>query len=92
MLPFVSNPETERNLYWLHYATDGLVKLNAYKGHWPEFMAKETLLPTPDLCTAFGKIAKDNQLQMFYLEEQNTKLAQARDLLLPRLMNGEIAV
>jgi hypothetical protein len=26
------------------------------------------------------------------LSEQTTKLAQARDLLLPRLMNGEIAV
>jgi type I restriction enzyme S subunit len=26
------------------------------------------------------------------LEQQNQKLAQARDLLMPRLMNGEIAV
>ena len=26
------------------------------------------------------------------LDQQNQKLAQARDLLLPRLMNGEIAV
>lgn len=30
--------------------------------------------------------------QVDFLSEQNEKLAQARDLLLPRLMNGEIAV
>jgi type I restriction enzyme S subunit len=30
--------------------------------------------------------------QISRLDQQNQKLAQARDLLLPRLMNGEIAV
>jgi type I restriction enzyme, S subunit len=30
--------------------------------------------------------------QIGNLDQQNQKLAQARDLLLPRLMNGEIAV
>ena len=30
--------------------------------------------------------------QISRLDQQNEKLAQARDLLLPRLMNGEIAV
>ena len=30
--------------------------------------------------------------QVFLLAKANNKLAKARDLLLPRLMNGEIAV
>jgi type I restriction enzyme S subunit len=91
VLPFVPSKKYKRNIYWLHYATEGLVKLSAYKGHWPEFMAKETLIPPMGLCSRFGQAVKDNHLMIYWLEEQNKSLTQARDLLLPRLMNGEIS-
>jgi len=92
IFPFLPSDENYRNIYWLHYATDNLVQLNAYKGHWPEFMAKNIILPPADLCEKFGNIISMIHKQLFYLSIQNQKLAQARDLLLPRLMSGEIEV
>jgi type I restriction enzyme, S subunit len=92
IFPFLPSDENYRNIYWLHYATDNLVQLNAYKGHWPEFMAKNIVLPPADLCEKFGNIISMIHKQLFYLSIQNQKLAQARDLLLPRLMSGKIDV
>ena len=40
----------------------------------------------------FGSFASSTAQQIQVLSDQNEKLAQGRDLLLPRLMNGEIAV
>jgi type I restriction enzyme, S subunit len=48
--------------------------------------------PARQLRTDFVEIVSDFQSQSRVLEVMNQKLAQARDLLLPRLMNGEIAV
>lgn len=92
VFPFLPSKENYRNIYWLHYATDNLVQLNAYKGHWPEFMAKNILLPPEDLCDKFGGIVSLIHKQIFNLSIQNQKLTQARDLLLPKLMKGEIRV
>lgn len=92
VLPFKPHPARYRNIYWLHHATDGLVKLNAYKGHWPEFMAKETLFPPELLCSQFGDFVEQNHKMICWLERENDRLVEARNLLLPRLMNGEIAV
>jgi type I restriction enzyme S subunit len=50
------------------------------------------LLPTRKVAVAFGETAEPQIKLIETLVEQNQKLAQARDLLLPRLMNGEIAV
>ena len=92
IFPFLPSDENYRNIYWLHYATDNLVQLNAYKGHWPEFMAKNILLPPEDLCEKFGNIISLIHKQIFNISTQNQKLAQTRDLLLPRLMSGAIEV
>jgi type I restriction enzyme S subunit len=40
----------------------------------------------------FTNIVKPNFAQIGNLMQQNKKLAEGRDLLLPRLMNGEIEV
>lgn len=50
------------------------------------------VLPPLRLQERFSEIAQQNNEQKRNLEQQNEKLAQARDLLLPRLMRGEIAV
>jgi len=92
IFPFLPSDINYRNIYWLHYATDNLVQLNAYKGHWPEFMAKSILLPPEDLCEEFGNIISLIHKQIFNSTIQNQLLAQARDLLLPRLMSGKIEV
>lgn len=50
------------------------------------------LLPVRNVAVAFGETVEPQFKLIETLVEQNQKLIQARDLLLPRLMNGEIAV
>jgi type I restriction enzyme, S subunit len=50
------------------------------------------LLPKSSIIQEFGKKVRPNFLQIENLLKQNTKLREARDILLPRLMSGEIAV
>ncbi len=53
----------------------------------------QTLIKPPKIVLAeFEEHARDIDQNIENLTTQNQKLAQARDLLLPRLMNGEIAV
>lgn len=53
----------------------------------------ETRVVTPPrpLQTAFGSFATDVSRQIQLLKDHSSKLAQARDLLLPRLISGELA-
>ena len=57
-----------------------------------EFENQRMLTPPKTLLQAFEDVSApiDDQLRVLYL--QNQKLRAARDLLLPRLMSGEIAV
>jgi len=48
--------------------------------------------PPRPLQSLFADFARGATTQIQTLTTQNDKLAQGRDLLLPRLMNGEIAV
>ena len=50
------------------------------------------LHPPEALRHLFNESVEAQVAQIFRLALMNRKLAQARDLLLPRLMNGEIAV
>jgi type I restriction enzyme S subunit len=92
MLPFIPSEEFSMNIVWLHYATLDIVKTNAYKGHWPELISKEVLVPPPELADLFAGYIKPNLEMVYSLNLQNQKLRAARDLLLPRLMSGKIAV
>lgn len=50
------------------------------------------LLPKINIVEKFNELADQINKQCFYLKNQNQKLSQARDLLLPRLMSGAIEV
>lgn len=52
----------------------------------------EVLIPTTQLLRSFDEFAADVFAQIKNLNAQNKKLRAARDLLLPRLMSGELAV
>jgi type I restriction enzyme S subunit len=90
VLPFVPSPALPRNIYWLHWATNGLVVFNDYKGHWPEFAAKTLVVPPAELCQRFGEFAAPLSQQILKLERQIQNLRRTRDLLLPRLLSGQI--
>jgi type I restriction enzyme S subunit len=57
-----------------------------------KFRELEVVLPKHSLAAAFCEQATSLLRQVRTLKQQNEKLRVARDLLLPRLMSGEIAV
>ena len=57
-----------------------------------DFQRAAVVLPPTTLLNVFHNSTESNFRLFSKLEQQNQKLAQARDLLLPRLMNGEISV
>lgn len=54
--------------------------------------SRPLMIPPPRILSEFLLTAAPIRQQIEKLEELNQKLAQARDLLLPRLMNGEITL
>lgn len=57
-----------------------------------DFERAAIMLPPKGLLKHFHEALEPNFRLISNLEQQNQQLAQARDLLLPRLMNGEVAV
>ncbi|HHF1371395.1 TPA: restriction endonuclease subunit S, partial [Haemophilus influenzae] len=75
---------TECNLYWLYLATLGKQEFVEYKGHFPDFLIKEIIVPPEELTELFGKYAKENFSKIFINDRENSSLAKIRDLLLPK--------
>ena len=90
VLPFLPSSSIHRNIYWLHWATNGLVAFNDYKGHWPEFAAKRLIVPPASDCERFGNFAAPLARQTVKLERMIENLRRTRDLLLPRLLSGSL--
>lgn len=80
----------ECNLYWLYLATLGKQEFVEYKGHFPDFLIKEIIVPPEELTELFGKYIKENFSKIFINDRENSNLAKIRDLLLPKLLNGDI--
>ncbi len=73
------------------------IRSNAKGTTYPEiskgqFRQMDIVIPTKNLVVDFAKNVSDIMQQMRYLKHSTLKLTQARDILLPRLMNGEISV
>ena len=73
------------------------IRGNAKGSTYPEiskgrFREMEVVLPLRSIVDKFGKIATEIIQQVRCLKKSNQRLQNARDLLLPRLMNGEIAL
>ena len=81
-----SNETTQKELENLAY---GVAQLNLSPVKLEE---REFLRPSPMVLDLFGKIADPIFQLITTLNLEIVQLSQARDLLLPRLMNGEIAV
>lgn len=73
------------------------IRSNAKGTTYPEiskgrFRDMDIIMPTSTLLTEFNELAWDIIRQVRILKKSMDKLEKARDLLLPRLMNGEVAV
>ena len=73
------------------------IRSNAKGTTYPEiskgrFRQMDIMIPAKTLAVDFAKIASGIIQQVRHLKHSTLKLTQARDLLLPRLMNGKIAI
>ncbi|OCX57387.1 hypothetical protein BFP70_19365 [Thioclava sp. SK-1] len=64
----------------------------AYARHFKFLKDKEIIIPTEGLGKSFSERARAVFDQVRTLRDQNRKLAKARDLLLPRLMDGRLPI
>ncbi len=62
------------------------------RADWKQMKAFSLPVPPPGLLKSFDDLIQPTVEQLRSLSFANQKLRQARDLLLPRLMNGELAV
>ena len=77
---------------FVYYLTRGKITMQEYKGHWPEFEQQEFLMPPVVLAKAFVSFVKPMVQKIVEAESENQKLATMRDILLPKLMSGELSV
>jgi type I restriction enzyme S subunit len=78
---------------FFYFLTQSIDLANAfYARHFKFLKATEIILPTNSLIKQFERSVEVNMKQIKTLREMNIKLEKARDILLPRLMNGDLAV
>ena len=77
---------------FVYYLTKDKIKMQEYKGHWPEFEQQEFVVAPPTLAEEYTNFIRPMVQEMVEAENENQKLAAMRDLLLPRLMSGEVRV
>lgn len=79
----------ECDVFWVYLATLGKQEFVEYKGHFPDFLIKEIIVPPKELTELFGKYVKESFSKIFINDRENSNLAKIRDLLLPKLLKGE---
>jgi type I restriction enzyme S subunit len=77
---------------FVFYLTKDKIKMSDYKGHWPEFTSQKFIVPPPELAAKFNETIQPMIEKIDEIRKENQKLAALRDLLLPKLISGEIRV
>jgi type I restriction enzyme S subunit len=67
--------------------TKGSITFIEYKGHWPDFEAKDFIIPTVEIAQDFSKLAKPILTKISDNNSQIQTLIRTRDTLLPKLMS-----
>jgi len=80
------------NTVFAFYMTLGRVTFKEYKGHWPDFEYEKYVISNVKLANNFVEIIKPFQQKLWDIKFQIQSLSKTKDILLPKLMNGEIRV
>lgn len=98
-IPFSLGPNTvaftsaaSEALYYLYALVQGAVETREYKRHWTELIKRKVLVANPDLARRYDETVRPMFSMMETLREQSRNLRAQRDLLLPKLVSGEINV
>ena len=70
----------------------GLVQTREYKRHWTDFSDKQVVLCETELASRYGDAVRNFFHLAQVLDDKNRTLRATRDLLLPKLMSGELDV
>lgn len=70
----------------------GLVQTQEYKRHWADFSGKQIILCEKELASHYGNAVRDFFHLAQVLDDKNRRLRATRDLLLPKLISGELDV
>ncbi len=90
VVPFTSNKESPT--IYVFYAVNSLVQTQEYKRHWIALNAKEIIVAESKTAQLFASMIQPMQVEQAALRNANRNLRRTRDLLLPRLLSGQLDV
>ena len=90
VVPFTAKDEMP--VSYLFLSVSNLVETTEYKRHWTELNIKEVVVADSETTERFSDFVIPLFQQIAMLKQKNHNLRQTRDLLLPKLISGELDV
>ncbi|RJS85087.1 restriction endonuclease subunit S [Methanophagales archaeon] len=90
VIPFISNDNGL--IYYLFFLVRNLVETREYKRHWNELVIKKVALADKKSQIPFSEMIKPMAEEINLLRKRNLNLHRTRDLLLPKLISGEVDI
>ncbi len=88
VVPFIS--QNEAPILYLYFLVRNLVETKEYKRHWTELTNKTVVLASNESARRFASFTMPIFEQIDSLMRKNLNLRRTRDLLLPKLISGEV--
>lgn len=92
VIPFMSYGNDSSIIYFLFFTIRNLVETLEYKRHWNVLIVNKIILPERRFQIDFSDIVKPMIQGIDLLRKKDLNLRHTRDLLLPKLISGEIDV
>lgn len=89
-IPFVGTGGLDS--IYVFQLVQGLVQTREYKRHWTDFSDKQVVLCKKELASSYGDAVRGFFHLAQVLDDKNRTLRATRDLLLPKLISGELDV
>lgn len=77
---------------FVYFLIDSLIETKEYKRHWNDLISKKVIVPKEEIAECFANLISPIMTQISHLKNININLKQTRDMILPRLMSGEIDI
>jgi type I restriction enzyme S subunit len=77
---------------WLYQASQGRQEITEYKGHYPDFIEKQVVVPANGIDKIYGGDYERILIKCDFNLINSAFLASIRDALLPKLISGEIQI
>lgn len=84
--------KTQHSLYYIFSLVKGLINTHEYKRHWSDFMGKKIVAAPVELSDKYAETVGPMFHQIELMRRKIWNLRAQRDLLLPKLVSGEIDV